>query len=138
MISKPELLKCIFSTGTVMCNPLRSFIQAQIQSQNERLAVTTGSCGDVIRKTAAFISKKFSLILYLFFNQLFLLSQEAAGALMGKIRGIWLVMMRRTVAFCLLPSATSHQRWLKRPNDESPRVNPPLLSVSSTQQMFSL
>lgn len=92
--------------------------------------MTSGSCGDVIRETAAFISKKFSLILYLsafFFNQFFLLSHEAAGALMGKIRRIWVVMMWRTVAFGVFPSGTSHQRCLKRPNDESQRVNPPPL-----------
>lgn len=85
MISEAELLKWIFSTDTVMCNPLRSFIHAQIEFKNVRLAVTSGSCGDVIKKTAAFISKKFLLILYLstFFNQVFLLSEEGSWGANG-------------------------------------------------------
>lgn len=37
-------------------------------------------------------------------------------------------MMWCTVAFCVFPSGTSHQRCLKRPNGQSQRVNPPLFS----------
>lgn len=90
--------------------------------------MASNSCGYAIRKTGAFISKKFPLILYLsmFFNHFFfLLSQEAAGELLGEIRRISRLMMDCTVAFCLFPSCTSHPRWLKRPNDEYLWVNPP-------------
>lgn len=47
--------------------------------------MTSGSCGDVIRKTAAFISKKIPLILYLsaFLNQFFLLSEEGSWGANG-------------------------------------------------------
>lgn len=112
--------------------------------KNERIAVASTSCGYVIRKTGAFISKKFPPHIYCiylcFLITFFLLSHEADGKLSGGRGGVSLVMMECTVAFCTFPPSTSHLRWLKRPNDEYLGVNPPplLLSVSSAQQMFSL
>lgn len=103
------------------------------------------SCGYVIRKTGAFISKKFPPHIYCiylcFLIIFFLLSHEADGKLSGgRGGGISLVMMECTVAFCTFPPSTSHLRWLKRPNDEYLGVNPPplLLSVFSTADVFPL
>lgn len=93
--------------------------------------MTSGSCGDVIRDTAAIISKKFSphivFICVFFLINFSHWAREAAGALMDKIRRIWMVMMWCTVAFCMFPAGTSQQRWLKDGMMDAQELIPPLL-----------
>lgn len=104
--------------GAVRCNPLRSFIQASIQSKNERLAVTRGSCGEAIRDTAAFISRKFS---FLFIEG----GRGRSWALMGQMRVIWVMVNEVYSGFQYALTRPPNRRWLKSPNDESPRANTP-------------
>lgn len=81
------------------------------QFKNERGAAPISPCGDTIRTTAAFIWKKFFCLLWSFF---FLLSQEAAEESMSEIKRIRVVMTKCTVALCMFPSATSHQRFSEK------------------------